>query len=49
MARDLVKRTIFITKEMDEKFKIIQESEDIPFSLFMRKLLKEELDTWDFD
>lgn len=47
MARDLVKKTIFITKEMDEKFKKIHESEEIPFSIFMRKLLKEKLDNWE--
>lgn len=48
MARDLIKKTVFITKEMDDKFKEIYESEEIPFSIFMRKLLKEELDNWEF-
>ncbi len=49
MARDLVKKTVFITREQDEKFQEIKESTEIPFSIFMRKLLQDELDTWTFD
>lgn len=49
MARDLIQRSVFLTPEMDEKMRQIKESTDIPFSLFVRNLLKAELEDWDFE
>lgn len=49
MARDLIQRSVFLTPEMDEKMRQIKESTDIPFSIFVRTVLKKELDNWDFE
>ncbi len=49
MARDLIQRSVFLTPEMDEKMRQIKETTDIPFSIFVRNLLKDELENWEFD